>query len=172
MKIEMPYIVSAGRLIPEKGFDILIAAFSKLKQEYRDLKLIIIGDGKFRIEMEILIKKLNLENDVILYGIADNVYPFFKQAKMCVVSSRIEGFPNVLLQEMSQNEKVVSTLCAGDIDKIDGLFTCRPNDEQDLLRAMQQCLEADTAGNRILFDKELQGRSIDGFIDKVNSYLT
>jgi hypothetical protein len=84
---------------------------------------------------------------------------------------RIEGFSNVLLQEMSQNKKVVSTLCAGDIDKIDGLFTCRPNDEQDLLRAMRQCLEADTAGNRVLFDKELQGRSIDGFIDKVNSYL-
>jgi glycosyltransferase involved in cell wall biosynthesis len=89
---------------------------------------------------------------------------------MCVVSSRIEGFPNVLLQEMSQNEKVVSTLCAGDIDRIPGLFTCKPNDEDDLLRAMQECLEADTSGNRALFDEELQGRSIDKFIEQVQRF--
>jgi glycosyltransferase involved in cell wall biosynthesis len=166
-----PYIITAGRFISEKGFDILIVAFFKLKQECQELKLVILGDGKLRPEIERLIKELSLEDDIILYGIADNVYPFFKNARMCVVSSRIEGFPNVLLQMMSQNEKVVSTLCAGDIDKIDGLFTCRPGVEQDLGRAMRQCLEADTTGNRVLFDKELQGRSIDGFMDKVISYL-
>jgi glycosyltransferase involved in cell wall biosynthesis len=174
-ELDMPaggsFIIAAGRFISEKGFDILIAAFSKLKQKYLDLKLVILGDGKLRSEIEILIKELKQENEVILYGFVDNVYPFFKQARMCVISSRIEGFPNVLLQMMSQNEKIVSTLCAGDIDKIDGLFTCKPNNEQDLLRAMQQCLEADTARSRTLFDKELQDRSIDGFMDKVSSYL-
>jgi glycosyltransferase involved in cell wall biosynthesis len=166
-----PFIISAGRFIPEKGFDILMRAFDRLKSAYKGLKLVILGDGKLRSEIEDLIRKLNLEDDVILYGFADNVYPFFKKARMCVISSRIEGFPNVLLQMMSQNEKVISTLCAGDIDKIPGLFTCKPNDEDDLLRAMQECLEADTSGNRDLFDKELRGRSIDGFMNKVISYL-
>jgi glycosyltransferase involved in cell wall biosynthesis len=166
-----PYVVAAGRFIPEKGFDILVKAFSRLRQESKALVLVILGDGKLRKEMESLVKGLKLEDDVILCGFVDNVYPFFKQAKMCVVSSRVEGFPNVLLQEMSQNEKVVSTLCAGDIDKLQGVFTCKPNDEDDLLRAMQECLKADTSCNRELFDKELQSRSVNGFMDKVVSYL-
>jgi glycosyltransferase involved in cell wall biosynthesis len=173
-----PFIVAAGRFHAVKGFDILVKAFSTLKSSREDFKLIILGqkndteaNGNLGDKIESLIRELNLEEDVILYGLADNVYPFFKNARMCVVSSRIEGFPNVLLQMMSQNEKVVSTLCAGDIDKIDGLFTCRPNDEQDLLRAMQQCLEVDTAGYRTLFDKELRGRSVDGFMDKIMFYL-
>ncbi|MDR2119195.1 MAG: glycosyltransferase [Tannerellaceae bacterium] len=165
-----PFIISAGRFINEKGFDILIRAFSILKPAYKCLKLVILGDGKLKDEIETLIEKLKLEKDVILYGFTDNVYPFFKNARMCVVSSRIEGFPNVLLQMMSQNEKVVSTLCAGDIDKIQGLFTCRTNDVKDLLRAMQQCLDAETSENRMLFDRELQSRSIDRFIGKIKSY--
>jgi glycosyltransferase involved in cell wall biosynthesis len=170
MPTDNPFIVSAGRFINEKGFDILINAFSILKQTCKDLKLVILGDGKLRSEIETLIKELNLENDVILYGFADNVYPFFKQARMCVVSSRIEGFPNVLLQEMSQNEKVVSTLCAGDIDKLQGVFTCKTHDEDDLLRAMDECLNADTTNNRELFDKELQNRSIEKFIERIKRY--
>jgi glycosyltransferase involved in cell wall biosynthesis len=164
---ENSFIVSAGRFIPAKGFDILIKTFAKLRLEYNELKLLILGDGKERELISGIIKELGLEDYVILYGFADNVYPFFKNAKMCVVSSRIEGFPNVLLQMMSQNEKVVSTLCAGDIDKVKGLFTCKTHDEEDLLRAMKQCLEADTTQNREVFDKELQSRSIDVFINKV-----
>jgi glycosyltransferase involved in cell wall biosynthesis len=176
MPTDSPFIIAVGRFIPEKGFDILIRAFTGLKTTYKELKLIILGDIyltsqlKTKEEFVSLIKELNMEEDIILYGFVDNVYPFFKQARMCVVSSRIEGFPNVLLQMMSQNEKVVSTLCAGDIDKIPGLFTCKPNDEEDLLRAMQECLEADTSGNRALFDEELQRRSIDVFIEKIKSY--
>jgi glycosyltransferase involved in cell wall biosynthesis len=180
-KIEMPTdnpcVVTAGRFIPEKGFDILLRAFARLKTDYKELKLIILGDTYLAKQLKTketyisLIRELNMKDDVILYGFTDNVYPFFRQAQMCVVSSRIEGFPNVLLQMMSQNEKVVSTLCAGDIDKIPGLFTCKPNDEDDLFRAMQDCLEVDTSGNRELFDEELKSRSIDGFMNKVISYL-
>jgi glycosyltransferase involved in cell wall biosynthesis len=171
-KIQEPYIVSAGRLIPEKGFDILIKAFSRLKFTYNDLKLIILGDGKLRSEIENLIKELHLEDDVILYGFADNVYPFFKNAVMCAVSSRIEGFPNVLLQMMSQNEKVVSTLCAGEIEKIAGLFTCQTENESALAITINNCLQANTEECRKMFDKELKKRSIDEFISQVNIYLS
>jgi glycosyltransferase involved in cell wall biosynthesis len=170
-----PYIVSAGRYVPEKAFDILIKVFSIFRKSHPGFKLVILGEKQRypKIEKQInkLITKIHLEESVILFGAVENVFPYFKQATMCVVSSRSEGFPNVLLQMMSQNEKVVSTLCAGDIDKIPGLFTCNPNEEDDLLRAMQECLEADTSGNRELFDKELQSRSIDGFMNKVISYL-
>ncbi|MDR2119198.1 MAG: glycosyltransferase [Tannerellaceae bacterium] len=169
-----PYIVAAGRYVPEKAFDILIMAFSVFRKSHPEFKLVILGEKqrypKFEKEIKELIRKFHLEESVILFGSVENVFPYFNQATMCIVSSRSEGFPNVLLQMMSQNEKVVSTLCAGDIDKIQGLFTCKTNDEGDLLRAMQQCLEADTSRNRELFDKELQNHSIEKFIEMTESY--
>lgn len=162
-----PYIVAAGRMIPEKGFDVLLCAFKMLSNDYPELKLVILGDGKLRSEIVKLAKELVLSDKLVLTGIVKNVYPYFRQAKMCVVSSRIEGFPNVLLQMMSQNEKVVSTLCAGDIDKIKGLYTCPTCDETALYKAMKDCLMSDTRCNRALFDEELESRTIDKFVTKV-----
>ena len=166
---EEKIIISAGRLIKIKGFDILIEAFHKLN--FNNYKLIILGDGEERKNLERLIQSLNLQGRIELIGFVDNVYPYFKQAKMCIVSSIREGFPNVLLQMMSQNTKVVSTLCAGGIEDIQGVFTCRPNNAAALSIQMETCLNTDTNGNRALFDKELSNRSIDTFIEKIDFYL-
>lgn len=168
--INYQYIVSAGRLIPEKGYDILIKAFIKFKKDNKELKLIILGAGKLKDSLEKIIEKYEMKEDIILCGSVKNVYPFFRHSKMCIVSSRIEGFPNVLLQMMSQNEKVVSTLCAGGINQLEGVFTCKTNDEEDLLRAMKECLVADTSPNRDIFNKELQNRSIDKFIERIKVF--
>jgi len=162
------FIVGAGRLINEKGFDILIEAFFLLKKEFPDIKLVIIGEGQLRSVLETRIKELNLGNDVFLPGFVNNVYSYFNQAELCVVSSRIEGFPNVLLQMMSQNSKVVSTLCAGGIDKLLGIRVVRPNDISDLYEGMKLCLNEDTFGNHAIFETELASRSIESFIISVD----
>lgn len=161
-----PYIISAGRFIAEKGFDILIEAFCNLKVYNNSLKLVILGDGKLKGEIEEKISVLGIQDSVFLPGFKENVYPWFKHAEMCVVSSRAEGFPNVLLQMMSQNNKVVCTLCAGDIEKIKGVYTCPPNDVSALYTSMKQCLSSESSDTRELFDKELLSRSIDCFIEK------
>lgn len=165
------YIVSAGRLIPEKGFDILIDAFSRIKLDRKDIKLVILGEGQDRRMLEDKIKSLGLQGEVILQGFVDDVYPWFKGAEACVVSSRIEGFPNVLLQMMSQNNKVVSTLCAGGIEDIEGLIIAETNNVESLYTSISQCLENDSTTNRVLFDKELQSRSVDRFLEKIEEYL-
>jgi glycosyltransferase involved in cell wall biosynthesis len=177
MPTPAPFIVAAGRFHAVKGFDVLVKAFSMLKHAHGELKLVILGEkngtrasGDLGVEIERLVRETGLERDVILHGAVENVYPFFKQARACVVSSRVEGFPNVLLQMMSRNEKVVSTLCAGDIDKLEGVFTCKPDDAEDLSRAMKACLEADTSHNRTRFDKELQGRSIESFMSRIENF--
>lgn len=159
-----PYIVTAGRMIPEKAYDVLLDAFSEINKEYSSLSLVILGDGMLRPQIENQIERLKIKDKVILAGQVSNVYPWFKQAKLCIVSSRMEGFPNVLLQMMSQNEKVVSTLCAGGIEKINGLFTCPINDSRALSHSILECLESDTMGRRSLFDEELNNRSIEKFI--------
>src|SRR5690606_32764671 len=128
-KISIPQntIVSAGRLIPEKGFDILLQSFSKILEKNPEMNLMILGEGNERHELERSISALKLNNKVILKGHVNNVYPYFKQAKICVVSSIREGFPNVLLQMMSQNERVISTDCAGGINKLKGVLVVKAN---------------------------------------------
>lgn len=166
LKIDAQYIVSAGRLIYEKGFEILIEAFSLLKIDNPNLKLIILGDGVLKKSLLKLIEQKALTNDVTLQGHVVDVYPYFEQASLCVVSSIKEGFPNVLLQMMSQNSRVVSTICAGDIDIIKGLFLAKPNDVNSLFNAMNSALLSDR-NNRERFDEELNRRSIKAFVETI-----
>lgn len=172
IEINFPYVVSAGRLIKEKGFDVLIHAFEKFKKNHPQHKLIILGEGSLKEPLQELINSKNLQNEVILQGFVADVYPYFKQADLCVISSVREGFPNVLLQMMSQNHNVVSTLCAGDIDKIKGIGLAQPSDINDLYKAMENCISADNENNRNLFDSELSQRSIDSFMHKIDSYVS
>lgn len=165
------YIVSAGRLIELKGFDLLIQSFALIKDRFPNLKLFILGEGAERQGLESLAVKLGVQDRVRLVGFQNNVYPFFKNAKICVVSSRIEGFPNVLLQMMSQNDNIVSTLCAGGIDQIPSIYTCRPNDIETLTDKIILALETDNANNRKVFDDFLKTRSLAGFIERINIYL-
>lgn len=164
------YIVAAGRLIKIKGFDILIKAFcdSDIKDGY---KLVIIGEGPERKQLESLIRECDLAGKVFLPGFQENVFPIFRDASLCVVSSIMEGFPNVLLQMMAQNTNVVATLCAGGINRLSGVFTCPPNDVNSLRESMESCLNAETHGNRSLFDIELKKRDINGFVNEINRTL-
>ncbi|WP_417146073.1 glycosyltransferase [Porphyromonas sp.] len=168
------YIVAAGRLIPIKGYDLLIKAFSLLHKEsqFEDTRLVILGEGASRQPLETLIQELQLEYVVELRGNVENVYPYFRQATLCVVSSLLEGFPNVLLQMMSQCDRVVSTLCAGGIDTIDGVLTCPPNQVSSLYEVMKESLEEESAAeNRPLFNRELNERSITLFMQKMNALI-
>lgn len=169
--LKKPYIVSAGRLIPEKGFDVLIKAFKNVSDERKDLNLVILGEGQERSALEQLIWDLKLQDKIFLLGFTPNVYPVFKDAELCVVSSRIEGFPNVLLQMMSQNSKVVSTKCAGGIEDIKGVFTCNPDNIDDLYKAVSLCLNTNTESYRDLFHTELKKRDISGFVNTIEKYL-
>lgn len=164
-----PYVVAAGRMISEKAYDVLLDSFSKILPSYPQMRLVILGDGELRSQIENQIETLGIKNRVYLAGYVSNVFPWFKNASLCVVSSRMEGFPNVLLQMISQNDRVVSTLCAGGIEKIKGLITCPINDSNALAKAMDECLRGDTKGKRELFDNELKSRSIESFIKKVEN---
>jgi glycosyltransferase involved in cell wall biosynthesis len=69
-------------------------------------------------------------------GHVDNPIPYYKKAKLCVVSSIKEGFPNVLLEMMAVNDSVVSTLCAGGIEKIPSILKVEPNNINSLTSAI------------------------------------
>jgi glycosyltransferase involved in cell wall biosynthesis len=165
--IDKPFIVGAGRLIREKGFDLLIEAFKDFLVIHPEYKLLILGEGKERVNLELLINNLNLKNNVVLMGKVANVYSYFKYAKLCVVSSRIEGFPNVLLQMMSQNAKVVSTNCAGEINNIKGIFLADVNNTDSLYNAILSGIHSDCINTQNYFNLYLEERSIKNFIYNV-----
>jgi glycosyltransferase involved in cell wall biosynthesis len=168
---DVNFIVSAGRLIPEKGFDVLINAFAIVKKDNLNLKLLILGDGVLKNDLQKLSSNLGIAEDIHFLGFRDNVYPYFKHANACVVSSRIEGFPNVLLQMMSQNDKIISTLCAGGISDIPCIYTCVTENHKALAFKINEAINAVTVQNRLVFNNFLENRSLNNFVKKVNLYL-
>ncbi|WOD39264.1 glycosyltransferase [Nodosilinea sp. E11] len=108
---EAPVILGAGRLMYQKDFSTLIRAFAVVRQQ-RPCRLVIIGgEGYERSDLEKLIRELQLEDDASLPGFAENPYAYMAKAKVFVLSSRYEGFGNVLVEAMATGTPVVSTNC-------------------------------------------------------------
>nr|WP_068893291.1 glycosyltransferase [Pedobacter panaciterrae] len=103
------FILSVGRLDHQKGFDLLIKAFEKLQM--RDVDLLISGEGVERKNLESQITDLNLNGRVKLIGYQKNLQDYYRQAEMFVLSSRNEGYPNVLVEAMSLGCACVATDC-------------------------------------------------------------
>lgn len=91
-----PYCIGIGRLVEQKDFDTLIRAMANLRCS--QLRLVVLGEGPQRAELEELIKNLNMEDRVFLLGFRANPYPWLAGAAGFVLSSRWEGYPNVLLE--------------------------------------------------------------------------
>lgn len=163
------FICAAGRLISIKGFDVLIRSFTSIASVDPDLKLVILGEGRERNNLNNLIKELNLEGRVVLKGHVDNPVPFFKHARVCVVSSIQEGFPNVLLEMMAVNASVVSTLCAGGIEKIPFISKVEVNSVSALSSAITQALAGEYKSDLENVDRYLKQRTPASFMNLVLS---
>lgn len=109
---EYNYLVAVGRIVNEhKGFDILIEAIQRLKEDGIDEKLLIIGDGPDKWKLEEMIKKYNLEKNIILKGFDKNPYKWMKNSKVFILSSNYEGFGLVLVEALACKVPVISTDC-------------------------------------------------------------
>jgi len=107
---EPPVILGVGRLTTQKDFPTLIRAFALVRKR-RSARLMILGEGEERPKLEALVRELGLEKDVALPGFVDNPYKYMKRAAVFVLSSRWEGFGNVLVEAMACGTPVVSTDC-------------------------------------------------------------
>jgi glycosyltransferase involved in cell wall biosynthesis len=107
---DYPVLVAAGRLAPWKGFADLIHAV-KILNGKRQVRLLILGDGPLRSELEALIGELGLCDTICLPGYVDNPLKYYKLADVFVLSSHVEGLPNVLVEAMMCGCTPVSTDC-------------------------------------------------------------
>ncbi|MBT9173997.1 MAG: N-acetylgalactosamine-N,N'-diacetylbacillosaminyl-diphospho-undecaprenol 4-alpha-N-acetylgalactosaminyltransferase [Syntrophomonadaceae bacterium] len=109
---EQPVILAAGRLTAAKDFRTLIKAFDQVRRE-RAARLLILGEGEERASLEELVRELDLEKDIELLGFVENPFAYMRRAAVFVLSSRWEGFGNVLVEAMASGCPVVSTDCPG-----------------------------------------------------------
>ena len=107
---KIPIVIGAGQLAPWKGFSDLIMAV-KLVNQSTPVRLIILGEGPLRGDLENLIGKEGLENVVRLIGFQDNPLKYYSKADVFVLSSYVEGLPNVLVEAMMCGCTPVATDC-------------------------------------------------------------
>ena len=112
-----PVVLSVGRLEPQKDYPTLLTAFAKLRST-SEARLIILGEGSQRKELEQRVAQLGLTGAVDLVGFKENPFAWMAACDLFVLSSRFEGFPNVLVQAMACGAKVVSTDCPTGPDEI------------------------------------------------------
>jgi glycosyltransferase involved in cell wall biosynthesis len=105
-----PVILGVGRLERAKDFATLIRAFAKVRAE-QEARLMILGEGSMRLQLEMLVRQLGLSECVALPGFDPNPFRYMARAKVFAMSSIYEGFPNVLVQALACGCPVVSTDC-------------------------------------------------------------
>lgn len=103
-------IVSLGRLSEQKDYFTLLRAFDRVRNN-SDTRLVIIGDGPQRNELEELTNRLGIQDDVSFEGYVKNPFPYVKAADLFVLSSRFEGFGVVIVEALACGTPVVATNC-------------------------------------------------------------
>lgn len=105
-----PVILAVGRLVADKDFATLIRAFHLVRREH-EARLMILGEGELREDLEALVAELGLSQDVSLPGFEANPYKYMAAAAAFVLSSVSEGLPTVLIEAIAAGLPVIATDC-------------------------------------------------------------
>jgi glycosyltransferase involved in cell wall biosynthesis len=139
-------LVAVGSLYPPKGYDLLIEALSHLKEKIPNIKLHIFGkevvEVGYKKRLESLSIEFGVQDYVIFHGFKKNPYPYIKEADLFVLSSRKEGFPNVVLEALVLGTPVVVTNCVnfeGIVDSTNGCIV-EKNSVSALEEGILQCV--------------------------------
>lgn len=165
-------IVGCGRLITLKKFDWLIEAFANLAHKFPQAGIVIIGDGPEREKLNNVVQSLNLEDKVIFTGKISNPIQWFNNADIGVISSEIEGFPNVLIEMMASGTKqVITTPCTDGVNQIPYITvtkSCSMQAIENSLKTNLTNLVNNSKNNRRYIE---ENRSVEVFWEKVTEYL-
>ena len=106
-----PLILAIGRMEPQKNLALAIRAFAVLRAR-QPARLLILGEGWQRGQLERLTRRLGLSDDVAMPGFAEDVGAVLAQASLLLMTSRYEGYPAVLIEALAADVPVVSTACS------------------------------------------------------------
>ena len=114
---DIPVVLGIGRFVQQKNFPLLVRAFAELRKK-RPVRLVLLGGDessgeqpRHKAELEELADELGVAEDFDMPGYKENPYPYFRRASVFALSSRFEGFGNVLVEALFCGCPVVSTDC-------------------------------------------------------------
>lgn len=168
--LEKPAVVMCGRLVEQKGYDFAIQMMSLIKQEGKICYLYVLGTGPLELSLKELVKEHNIESQVSFLGFQSNPFPYFKQADLFLLTSRYEGFGNVLVEALAAGVPIVSfdsPTGPRDILQNGSIGTILPvGDITGLVREVVRILDLDSNKKNILIEKG-QERANDFSAEKV-----
>lgn len=144
-KLKGSVIISAGRLVPWKGFDTLISLMPEIVQEIPDAHLYIAGDGPDRTYLESKIKESKASKFVTMLGRVqqEELFKRVKAADLFVLNTSYEGLSHQLLEVMALETPIITTRAGGNIETVDdgesGILLTY-NDREALKKAIIECL--------------------------------
>jgi len=114
---DVPVVLGIGRFVQQKNFPLLVRAFAELRKK-RPVRLVLLGGDEssaeqalHKAELEELANELGIAEDLDMPGYKENPYPYFRRSAVFALSSRFEGFGNVLVEALFCGCPVVSTDC-------------------------------------------------------------
>ena len=170
--------VAAGRLVPQKGFDLLIDAANRLKKSARLFTLLIAGMGKDRksLQEKIVLNKLS---NVKLIGFQNNLPSILKASDYVIMPSRQEGMPNVVMESMALGKSVLAAKVNGVSELMDHNrtgFIFDPMEVKPIIDAMNFVM--DNHGSEKIINWGLLAKDhiknnfrLDKMIDHLESYF-
>jgi glycosyltransferase involved in cell wall biosynthesis len=110
-RTERKIVLAVGRFTEEKQLDLLVHAFQSIANNHLDWDLVIVGDGPLRKYLEDMVVFSNFKNRIFFPGKAGNIGEWYEHADLFVLCSKVEGFPNSLLEAMVYGVASISFDC-------------------------------------------------------------
>lgn len=174
---EAKVFIAVGRFHKQKDYPNLFNAFVKVLQQQPNCKLLVVGDGELRTELEHLLVKLGIEDKVNFLGMRKDVPELLSASDIYVLSSAWEGFPLVVGEAMSTERLVVTTDAGGAREfLVNNDFLVPINNSELLASAMleaamlseQEALEIGKQGRQRIIEKY----SLDAVVDRWEAIYT
>ena len=145
-----PIVLGVGRLVPDKDFLTLLEAFRIVRTQHA-CRLLILGEGRMRRALERRARALDLSDHVSLPGWVENPFAFMSRASLFALSSRREGFANVLVEALACGCPAVSTDCPEGPSEILGApeLLAPVGDPKALAQVMLQALRRPVSGSAL-----------------------
>jgi glycosyltransferase involved in cell wall biosynthesis len=172
LRTDRTVITFSGRLVTTKRLDVLFSALPTVLKSFRDIQLVILGDGDLREPLRELALELGIERHVTFMGFTPNVVEYLQATDIFIFPSEREGMPNAVLEAMACRLPVIAAIAGGTTDVIrtgvNGLLV-NPGDAGELARSIMTvlgdgCLAASMAEKALRTIRE--GYSIDATASK------